>query len=794
MKKYILGFAFLSMVFLTGCFKSPIAFDVDYKKEFLDKIPDGVVYEGDSGIGEVLDGKIKLPDCQNLDYKFKPVVGKFNYEGKIHVDCKNDKATLDVESSYMIGLLSFADKYVEAVDFNNENYRKEALDLTKNCQPGDQACQVDIILKHFAGKIKYISDMRDEEHVEGVKKTLETGIGDCEDITIVLLSYLESLGVQTKMVLINGHAYGMACDLPIEEVKKNYVPTGMPFNYYPIDENTACFALEGTLGKDAYIGFDAGEDVEKLLIDPVSKEFWLLDSDGIYENDYRKQEVVAEFKVPDTLYVDGGVNILGVSGDNLIYSNYSCEKIKDDTELTEDEAYYKEWNCNNKIFAKNLKNDSEIKIHEFYTSTDYIVNENSQITPLDNGNVLVPAAGVERNNNYNHVEDFIFDSDTKSIVSPTDYIKTTYPDVYDEIFKDYNSYISSSACPKDQGLINPSTCEGFGFYVAIINHSDANKTILIRSSSGGPADVHPKYTLINTGDKRIIRSFDDNFGIGMTISADNKMLFSNPDRREWNGISVVDLGKKPEIINLDTGKITEITNFSIDDPMVNRKSYEFNNESDFIVGNVLGEIYDTKSNEFKIEPDTSIGQILKKYLKGVTYGVQFEYGLPFQLKRTISPNGKYVLNAITIKYNPSLYYDTTEGFRKPYIANELIDLYEAFYFLFDYSKIDQEQKIDYVYVSDINGQTIGTQLSVNITDKIINSNEKDIDFVWAGNKIIYTKNKNIYLAEIDEEKDQIRLVKYKLTEEDGNYADLTLSADGEQLFFVSDNNVISIPL
>ena len=50
-------------------------------------------------------------------------------------------------------------------------------------------------------------------------KIEEIGGGDCEDLTILLNSYLENLGIETYLVLTDNHAYTLACDIDPKKLK-----------------------------------------------------------------------------------------------------------------------------------------------------------------------------------------------------------------------------------------------------------------------------------------------------------------------------------------------------------------------------------------------------------------------------------------------------------------------------------------------------------------------------------------------------------------------------------------------
>lgn len=271
-------------------------------------------------IGLVRDNIFVLKTCEDQTLDFVPELNGFFVEMSFRLNCKESEIRLKDDDLDLVLLLDNFNNYISAIEYDVPEYRQKALELTKNCSSGDLACYTDKIYKHFSKSIKYVGDIRDAEHIEGVKKTLETGIGDCEDIAIVISSFLENLGINTKMIFMNGHAYAMVCDLDLEAVKR-FIPENVPYVYYPFNDYNYCFALDGTLGKDAYIGFDAGYDQMKFLIDPVTKQYAVLDKQqGIEDVIYVPAYISINKK--GTYYPDenGTIYITGTTSKN-------CEKI-----------------------------------------------------------------------------------------------------------------------------------------------------------------------------------------------------------------------------------------------------------------------------------------------------------------------------------------------------------------------------------------------------------------------------------------------------------------------------------
>jgi len=64
----------------------------------------------------------------------------------------------------------------------------------------------------YTDAISYVSDPRGIEFVQFPAQTLRNNAGDCEDLAVLFASALESVGIQTFIILIPGHAFMAFCD------------------------------------------------------------------------------------------------------------------------------------------------------------------------------------------------------------------------------------------------------------------------------------------------------------------------------------------------------------------------------------------------------------------------------------------------------------------------------------------------------------------------------------------------------------------------------------------------------
>lgn len=106
-----------------------------------------------------------------------------------------------------------AEPYINKIIFEDANIRKQATSIVKECLPGDKECQINQLYRYVVENFNYYSDPRYREFIQSPYETMEIKGGDCEDLTILLNSLLENIGIKTYLVLTEDHAYSLACDV-----------------------------------------------------------------------------------------------------------------------------------------------------------------------------------------------------------------------------------------------------------------------------------------------------------------------------------------------------------------------------------------------------------------------------------------------------------------------------------------------------------------------------------------------------------------------------------------------------
>jgi len=111
-----------------------------------------------------------------------------------------------------------AEPYISEIVFEDLNLRTLAATIVSGCPSGDKECQINKLYRYVIENYNYYSDPRNIEFIQSPYETMKVKGGDCEDLTILLSSLLENLGVKTYMVLTEDHAYCLACDVDTDDL------------------------------------------------------------------------------------------------------------------------------------------------------------------------------------------------------------------------------------------------------------------------------------------------------------------------------------------------------------------------------------------------------------------------------------------------------------------------------------------------------------------------------------------------------------------------------------------------
>jgi len=219
---------------------------------------DGDVYLNGIHIGNTLKGKVFIKEFTTGEVRIRAYKDGIEYENYFDITPadKDYEIIFEVDFSEPINAQSITQDeysdYLDAIEVNNNDLRLEATTAASECLSGDKECQLVSIYEYFILEYKYFSDPRDDEHIQTPAETKKYKGGDCEDLTILLNSLLENIGIETYMVFTEDHAYSLACDID-PEILYNYT-----LSLFYVDELVENSTLEINLesGEAWYYGGD----------------------------------------------------------------------------------------------------------------------------------------------------------------------------------------------------------------------------------------------------------------------------------------------------------------------------------------------------------------------------------------------------------------------------------------------------------------------------------------------------------------------------------------------------------
>ncbi|HQY57589.1 MAG: hypothetical protein KA240_03795 [Nitrospira sp.] len=104
-------------------------------------------------------------------------------------------------------------RYLDAVVPESDTLRALAYTKVKGCPAGDRTCMLTELYRFVQHDIGYLDDPVAREHIQSPQATLQIGAGDCEDLSILLASLLDNVGIPNYLVFTNNHTYTLACDV-----------------------------------------------------------------------------------------------------------------------------------------------------------------------------------------------------------------------------------------------------------------------------------------------------------------------------------------------------------------------------------------------------------------------------------------------------------------------------------------------------------------------------------------------------------------------------------------------------
>jgi transglutaminase superfamily protein len=117
-------------------------------------------------------------------------------------------------------VLRRAEPYINEIVYDDASLRNYALSIIQESNSTDKEQIVNMVYRYIVENFQYISDPKNEELIRSPMQTINIKGGDCEDLSILLISLLENLGIKTFLVLTDEHAYALAYDINIGNLWK----------------------------------------------------------------------------------------------------------------------------------------------------------------------------------------------------------------------------------------------------------------------------------------------------------------------------------------------------------------------------------------------------------------------------------------------------------------------------------------------------------------------------------------------------------------------------------------------
>jgi hypothetical protein len=116
-------------------------------------------------------------------------------------------------------VLRKSEPYITPIDTENATLRAMAVSIVNGGPNGDKEYQVNKAYRYVVEQYSYYSDPRSRDYIQPPYETIAIRGGDCEDLSILLCTLLENLGIRTYLVLTDNHAYCLASDVDANKLK-----------------------------------------------------------------------------------------------------------------------------------------------------------------------------------------------------------------------------------------------------------------------------------------------------------------------------------------------------------------------------------------------------------------------------------------------------------------------------------------------------------------------------------------------------------------------------------------------
>ena len=112
--------------------------------------------------------------------------------------------------------LGKSEPYTRLIDTENASLRAMAVSIVGG---GDKEYQVNKLYRYVVEQYSYYNDPRGRDYIQPPYETIAIRGGDCEDLSILLCSLLENVGIRNYLVLTDDHAYCLASGVDIARLR-----------------------------------------------------------------------------------------------------------------------------------------------------------------------------------------------------------------------------------------------------------------------------------------------------------------------------------------------------------------------------------------------------------------------------------------------------------------------------------------------------------------------------------------------------------------------------------------------
>ncbi|MCK5112663.1 MAG: transglutaminase domain-containing protein [Thermoplasmatales archaeon] len=111
-----------------------------------------------------------------------------------------------------------AEPYIDKIVTDDTELRDYASSLITDCGSEDRECQINAIYRHIVENYSCVNDSGNIGSIQTPQETIQEKGGTCEDLSILINSLLENIGIKTYLVLTEDHVYSLVHNVDPEKL------------------------------------------------------------------------------------------------------------------------------------------------------------------------------------------------------------------------------------------------------------------------------------------------------------------------------------------------------------------------------------------------------------------------------------------------------------------------------------------------------------------------------------------------------------------------------------------------